>query len=239
MLNRLIPAIFLAMCLLAAPAQAELGADEKDEVRALIKAYLVENPEVIRDVLNDLIRREQRAELDNALAIARQDTADGLMGNANGDVVIYEFSDYNCGYCKRVFNDLRSVMRDDPNLAVRVKEFPILSESSVLAARAGLAAQRQGKFEAFHVIMMESVGGISERSIQDAAKMAGLDMTRFSRDRADPALNSILSTNSALARSLEITGTPALIIGDVVVPGAISAEQIRELVAVARNAKNS
>lgn len=242
-MTRLIKAIalsfMLALSFSANPAFADLDQAEKAEVRALIKAYLIENPDLIRDVLNDLILREQREELENALAIARDDAADGLMGNPDADVTIYEFSDYNCGYCKRIFNDLRTVLGEDPNLAVRVKEFPILSESSVIAARAGLAAQRQGKFEAFHIVMMESVGGISENTIQDAAKRAGLDMTQFSRDRVDPSLDNVLATNTTLARQLKITGTPGLIIGDTVIPGAISADQIRELVAVARANKNS
>ena len=239
MLSRLFALSLASLCLLAQPASAELNAGERAEVRALIQQYLVENPELIRDVLTDLAQREQRAELDRALAVARQDEEDGLMGNPEGDVTIYEFSDYNCGYCKRVFNDLQQVLRDDPNIELRVKEFPILSDSSVVAARAGLAAQRQGKFEAFHTVMMQSVGGISERSIQDAAKLAGLDMDQFAKDRADGAIDARLSINTTLARQLKITGTPALIIGDIVVPGAVSAAQIKELVAVARRNNNS
>ena len=239
MLSRSIALTLISLCLLAQPASAELDSGERAEVRAIIQQYLVENPELIREVLTNLAQREQRAELDRALAVARQDEEDGLLGNPDGDVTIYEFSDYNCGYCKRVFNDLRQVLSEDPNVELRVKEFPILSDSSVVAARAGLAAQRQGKFETFHIAMMQSVGGISERTIQDAAKLAGLDMKQFAKDRVDGAIDARLSVNTALARQLKITGTPALIIGDVVVPGAVSAAQIKELVAVARRNNNS
>ena len=239
MLSRSIALTLISLCLLAQPASAELDSGERAEVRAIIQQYLVENPELIREVLTNLAQREQRAELDRALAVARQDEEDGLLGNPDGDVTIYEFSDYNCGYCKRVFNDLRQVLSEDPNVELRVKEFPILSDSSVVAARAGLAAQRQGKFENFHIAMMQSVGGISERTIQDAAKLAGLDMKQFAKDRVDGAIDARLSVNTALARQLKITGTPALIIGDVVVPGAVSAAQIKELVAVARRNNNS
>ncbi len=239
MLSRSIALTLISLCLLAQPASAELDSGERAEVRAIIQQYLVENPELIREVLTNLAQREQRAELDRALAVARQDEEDGLLGNPDGDVTIYEFSDYNCGYCKRVFNDLRQVLSEDPNVELRVKEFPILSDSSVVAARAGLAAQRQGKFENFHIAMMQSVGGISERTIQDAAKLAGLDMKQFAKDRVDGAIDARLSVNTALARQLKITGTPALIIGDVIVPGAVSAAQIKELVAVARRNNNS
>ena len=239
MLSRSIALTLISLCLLAQPASAELDSGERAEVRAIIQQYLVENPELIREVLTNLAQREQRAELDRALAVARQDEEDGLLGNPDGDVTIYEFSDYNCGYCKRVFNDLRQVLSEDPNVELRVKEFPILSDSSVVAARAGLAAQWQGKFETFHIAMMQSVGGISERTIQDAAKLAGLDMKQFAKDRVDGAIDARLSVNTALARQLKITGTPALIIGDVVVPGAVSAAQIKELVAVARRNNNS
>ena len=236
---RLFIVSLLSAVLFYLPAQAELSRGEQQEVREIIRAYLVENPELLRDVLTDLAMREEEEALNAALEIARQDEADGLMGNPDGDVTIYEFSDYNCGYCKRVFTALREVLEDDPMVELRVKEFPILAESSVIAARAGLAAQRQGKFADFHTIMMTAVGGITPDSITAAAEDAGLDMKQFNQDMNDPAMNEVLGTNSALARQLDLSGTPALIIGNVVIPGAISAEQIKELVASVRAEQNS
>lgn len=226
--------VFLMGLLLSAPASAELDTAEKTEVRALIKSYLTQNPELLREVLTDLAMREQQSELDRALAIAHNDAQDGLMGNPDGDVTIYEFSDYNCGYCKRVFVNIQQVLNEDPNLELRVKEFPILSQSSVFAAKAGLAAQRQGKFADFHRYMMTDVGAITEASTTKAARIVGLDMDQFTKDMADPKIDALLATNAALAKQLEITGTPGLLVGNIVVPGAISAAQIRDLVARVR-----
>lgn len=230
-------AMALAMLLaLASPAAADLDRDERAEIYQLIERFISENPEILRDALIALQEREEAARLEQALLLVRSDRADGVMGNPDGDVTIYEFSDYNCGYCKRMFKTLQSVLAADGQITLKVKEFPILAESSVIAARAGLAAQRQGKFEAFHSAMMQAVGSISRDSVIAVARKSGLDMDQLEKDMADPGLDQLLQANHMAARALGVTGTPALVIGDQLIPGAVDEAELRRLIDAARQA---
>ena len=126
-----------------ASAHATLSDSEKSEIEAFIIEYISENPEFIRDALNQLAIREAEQQKQLALALVRMDERDPVMGNPAGDITIYEFSDYNCGYCKRLFATLQSVLEEDGNIRLVIKEFPILSESSYTAARTALALQKQ------------------------------------------------------------------------------------------------
>ena len=220
--------LFLAVAVfLAAPARADLDRAEEAQILQLIEKFIAENPEKLRDALIGLQQKEEAARLQRALSLVRQDAGDGVMGNPDGDVIIYEFSDYNCGYCKRLFQTLRLVLAEDGNIALKVKEYPILADSSVIAARAGIAAQMQGKFPAFHTGMMQAVGGISKSTVEQVARKAGLDMARFASDMENPQLDLVLQGNQMAARALGVSGTPALVIGEQLIPGAINAEELR------------
>ena len=132
-------AIMVMALVLAMPASAELSKTEKSEIEALITEYISKNPEFIRDALDKLANREAIQQKQLALALVRMDEQDPVMGNAEGDITIYEFSDYNCGYCKRLFSTLQSIIEEDGNIRLVIKEFPILAESSYTAARTALA----------------------------------------------------------------------------------------------------
>ena len=127
-------------------------------MQQVIKQYIMDNPEVLRDSLMGLAAREKQAIITAGLAEVRRDDGDPVMGNINGRLVIYEFSDYNCGYCKRMFPTIQQLLANNSDIRMVVKEFPILGQSSLTAARAGVAAQKQGKFPAFHKEMMTIVG---------------------------------------------------------------------------------
>ena len=226
--SMILAAMFLAVAvLLAAPTRADLDRGEEAQILQLIEKFIAENPEKLRDALIGLQQREEAARLQTALSLVRQDAGDGVMGNPDGDVIIYEFSDYNCGYCKRLFQSLRLVLAEDGNIAVKVKEYPILADSSVIAARGGIAAQLQGKFAAYHTGMMQTVGGISKSTVEQVARKAGLDMARFTSDMENPQLDLILQGTQMAARALGVSGTPALVIGEQLIPGAISADELR------------
>ena len=217
-----------------APANADLSALDQDSLNAMIKAYIEANPEVLRDSLMQLAQREDEERLQNALSLVRQDAGDPVMGNPNGSVVIYEFSDYNCGYCKRMFSALRQLIEEDDDVRLVVKEFPILSQSSMVAAQAAVAVQTQGVFPQYHINMMTSTGGISMDSIMDAAEDAGADLDRLQRDMSSDAINAIIARTRRAATALDISGTPGLVVGETVIPGAISIEQLRDVVAAER-----
>ena len=231
---RFVFSILALMMTVIAPAQAELSKADKSAFEELIQAYIMENPEVIRQSLIDLQEREQLAALQRGLDLAQADQPDGLMGNPKGDLIIYEFSDYNCGYCRRMFTTLQTLIEEDPNLTVKVKEFPILAESSFLVARAGIAAQKQGKFEAFHTAMMQSAGGISNETIEAAARHADMDLDQMLRDMNAPDTDETISRTRAAANALDVRGTPALLVGDMLLPGAVDINQLRAAIEAER-----
>ena len=213
--------------ILHTPVRAGLDAEERAQTQQMIEQFIKDNPELLRDALVALAAREEAKRLQAGIMAVRDDAGDPVMGNPDGSIIVYEFSDYNCGYCKRLFQTLRLVLAEDGNIALKVKEYPILADSSVVAARAGIAAQMQGKFAAFHTGMMQAVGGISKSSVEQVARKAGLDMARFASDIENPQLDLVLQGNQMAARALGVSGTPALVIGEQLIPGAISADELR------------
>ena len=140
----------LALAGFNTPAIAELDKADRAAMHRVIKQYIMDNPEVLRDALMELAAREKQAFITAGLAKLKRDDGDPVMGNVKGSLVIYEFSDYNCGYCKRMFPTIQQLLANNDDIRLVIKEFPILSQSSLIAARAGVAAQKQGKFPAFH-----------------------------------------------------------------------------------------
>ena len=109
--------------------------------------------------------------------------------------IIYEYSDYNCGYCKRLFKTLQTLINEDDDIQIVIKEFPILAESSVLAAKAALAAEEQNKFFEYHLALMNSVGRITEDSLKSIATMVGLNMEKYTAAISSNKFDRILRRN--------------------------------------------
>lgn len=219
---------------LMAPAHADVKDSDKAAFEAIIKDYIIANPEVVRDALMDLAKREDQARQALAMQILFDDAGDPVMGNPDGGLVIYEFSDYNCGYCKRVFEPIQQILQDDGDIRFVIKEFPILSQSSLVAAQAGIAAEKQGKFADFHINMMTYRGKVTTQSIMDAASEAGIDIDQLKTDMASPAIAGIIARTRQAAEALQLTGTPALVIGDTVVRGAIDIDEFRRVITAER-----
>ena len=157
-----------------------------------------------------------------------------VMGNPEGDVTVVEFFDYRCPYCRRVAPDLEALIDGDPDVRVVFKEWPILGRASVLAARAALAAHAQGLYWGVHTALMTGALEADEDAIVAFAQSLGADGDRLRADMASDAVTEALIANDELARTLGLSGTPAFVIGDTVVPGAIPVDQMRALVAEAR-----
>ena len=238
--SRLTAQIFFFVCFISSPptAFADFSYADKSEIKSIVKEFITENPEIIRDVLTKLAMTEQAERKRAALALLKNDDGDPEIGPSDAAITIYEFSDYNCGYCKRIFIDLQAVLAEQPDVRLVVKEFPILAETSVLAAKVAIAAQRQGKFRQFHIAMMTWRGRIDADAISSAGQEAGLDDKRLLKDMEDEVTEAILSRTRAAATALEVRGTPALIIGETVIPGAISKDEILDLINQTRAAKN-
>jgi protein-disulfide isomerase len=156
-------------------------------------------------------------------------------GNPKGDVSLVEFFDYRCGYCKQVEPALDALLETDRQLRVVYKEFPVLGPDSVTAARAALASHRQGKYGVFHRAMMATKGQINDTAVFKVAGSVGLDIERLKRDMEAPEIDRMLKANLALAEALNIRGTPGFVVGNEIVPGAISLDALKHLIELARN----
>ena len=215
--------------------KANLHKADRAKFNAIIEDFIRKNPEVVRDALIALAAREEAERKQAGLAKVRNDLGDPVMGNPNGKITLYEFSDYNCGYCKRVFQPIQQLLRDNPDVRLVIKEFPILSQSSFVAAKAAIAAQMQGKFSAYHIALMTYRGQISDDVVMRLAAQAGVDEKQLKLDMESRKTAAIIQRTREAATALEINGTPGLVIGNKVVPGAIGLNELIELIAEERN----
>jgi len=234
----------LSALLAVGPALAHDGpltADQKAEVEALVRDYILQHPEIILESVAIMQARQEaeksesirQALADNREALER-DPGDPVLGNPEGDVTVVEFFDYQCGYCKSMLKPLLDLVEADGNIRLILKEFPILGPASETAALASLASARQGRYEDFHVALLGLRGRLSSEAIYQVALEVGLDVTQLKADMTDPAIQAHVRKSFKLAQVLEIQGTPAFTIGDQMIPGAVSREQLAELVAEAR-----
>ncbi len=220
-----------------------LSAEQKKEVQDIIGDYLRANPEIVMESIHILQERERRDKeqrvLNNLVAhrnLLLNDPTSPVVGNPKGDVTVVEFFDYNCGYCKRVFPAIEKLLAEDKKIRFVFKEFPILSPQSELAARAALAVWRQdkSKYMQIHTEFINLRGGFTESRIMRLVEKLGLDPTQLKKDMTSTSMNKVITANRLLARQLDISGTPGFIIGDEIVPGAVSLEKLKQLVATAR-----
>jgi protein-disulfide isomerase len=219
------------------PTRVELPADQ---VEAIVRDYLLREPQIIYEALQELQRRDTAAEAERRQAVltARKDdlfhsAASPVAGNPEGDITLVEFFDYRCGYCRRVVGAVRALVDQDEGLRVVFKEFPILGEDSVRAARAALAAERQGLYMPMHFALM-AADDLSMNGIMAAAASVGLDTTRLAADMESPEVQAEIAANYALARDLGIEGTPAFVVDDQLIPGAVSQEHLAAVIDEAR-----
>ena len=235
------PALLL-LFLSAATAQAQaLSPQQRQAIEGVVHDYLLNNPQVLIEALRSAEQKldsDAKAKAASTIAERRReiydDPATPVGGNKDGDVSLVEFFDYQCPYCKRVQPELERLAGKDKGLRLVYKEYPILGPASVIAARAALAARMQGKYDAFHAAMMARTGHITDDAVYEVAASVGLDVARLKRDMDAPQIRADLKANRVLAKALEITGTPAFVIGRHVVPGAVSLDDLQQFVADAR-----
>jgi protein-disulfide isomerase len=159
-----------------------------------------------------------------------------VAGNPNGDVTIVEFFDYKCGYCRKIVPELSQLIKQDGNIRLVMKEFPILSRDSEMAARAAVASVKQGKYWDFHIALM-SADEITQESVMAIAKGVGIDTVKLAADMAAPSSSDVISRNHELAQKLGIEATPTFYIGDTPYAGALPLSELKAAVAAARKAK--
>ncbi len=215
--------------------------EQQGEIGEIVKKYLLTNPEILRDAFRELERRENEAKeklaqkgiTDNA-EILYKSKLSYVAGNAEGDISMVEFFDYNCGFCKRAFGDVLSILESDKKLRLVVKEFPILGPGSVFASRAAIAAKEQGKYWDLHVALMQSRGSLDEGKVMSIAEKIGLDVKKLRADMESPRVTAEIEETYALANKLGVNGTPAFIIDDKLIPGALGLQALQQQVASVR-----
>jgi protein-disulfide isomerase len=225
-------ALLLAFSLPAA-AESSFNDAQKAEIGQIVRDYLLANPEILLEMSQTLEAKQKDAEAKQREA-AMASSADQLFrsphdhvaGNPEGDVTIVEFFDYNCGWCKKGFSEVVSLIEKDKNLRVVLKEFPIFGGDSDYAARAAVAARNQGKYWELHSALFSHEGKVTKEFVDEAAKAAGLDLAKLKTDMDSQEVTDIIGANQALAQSLAINGTPAFIIDTHVTPGYLPAPDL-------------
>jgi protein-disulfide isomerase len=206
-----------------------------------IRAYLMANPEVLVEAMQELERKQDNQRDTQAVKAIQQNQAELLRdpetpatGNLNGDVTVVEFSDYQCPYCKKAHAAVKSVIASDGKVKLVYKDLPILGEASKIAAVAALASIKQGKHDVFHDALMTNHAKLDADRIFEIAASVGIDVAKLKTDMEDPKIKAIIDRNMALAQDLGVRGTPAFVIGKQFVPGAVEADALKQLIADAR-----
>jgi len=228
--------VLAALLSLGAVTARAQTAPSTAEIEAIVRDYLLREPEIIMEAIEELQRRreattaaEQRERLTSGRLALVADDRDPVIGNPDGDVTLVEFFDYRCGYCRAMVEPMQSLLEGDPQLRVVMKEFPILGPDSLLASQAALAAHMQGGYEAMHwALLAES--RIDEAAIRRLAEEQGLDVEQLMADMQSDSVADHIQDNLVLAQGLAINGTPSFIIGETILPGAVPAERLADLV---------
>ena len=232
----------LTLAVAAAATRAEQPADlSVQQIEKIVREYLLREPEIIYQALEELQRRQAEAEAARQQAAIAEnrsellkDPASPVGGNPDGDVTLVEFFDYRCAYCRRVVSSMRALLDEDRDLRVVFKELPVLGPDSERAARAALASRRQGGYVPFHFALM-AAEDLSLQGIRAAAEAVGLDPDRLEADMSAPEVNAAIQANYALANELGIEGTPAFVIGTQLIPGAVDRARLEQLIREARS----
>jgi len=218
---RLLAAISCALALaacsqpVATPAPTPVNIEDSAQVRQVVRDYLVNDPELLKEALDALAERQSQARR----VEIETDPRDVSVGPANAPIVIVEFFDYRCPYCHAAAEWLFQTMENRRDVRVVFKEFPVLGPESLEAARAAIASIPQGRYRQFHRALMAHRGDLGSPQIDTIARANGIDVARMRRDMANPEIDRILERNHELAVGENITGTPGFLINGELVPG--------------------
>jgi protein-disulfide isomerase len=208
-------------------------------IESVVHDYLMKHPEVIIEAVQayqDSLQAEKdkaaKEELVKRAPDLLHDPQTQIMGNAGSDCTIVEFFDNQCPYCQANEPEIQKLLKQDSRVKLVLKEFPILGPVSLVAAKAALASVKQGKYDAFHEALLGHKGHYDKAAVvDDIAKSVGLDMDKLHKDMDSPEIAAEIDKNLDLGRALDITGTPGFVIGDQIVGGASSVDELKKYVA--------
>lgn len=248
-MTRLFAPALTALALLAAPVQAldvsSMTETERAAFRAEVRAYLLENPEVILEAINVLEDRQAAAETQADFDLVMQNAEalfdDGFSwvgGNPEGDITLVEFIDYRCPYCRRAMLEVKSLLAADGNIRLIRKELPILGDDSMQASRFAIATKTIAGMEAYgliHDALMDYHGELSEVALRRLSDAFDLDSDAIIAEMDSDATTSQIARTHALAQRMKISGTPTFVLQDEMLRGFLPAEQLAIIVAEKRD----
>ena len=214
------------------------------EIEKIVRDYLMREPQVIYEAIQELQKRQQEADAARAQAaiVDRADeifrhASDPVVGPESGDVTLVEFFDYHCGYCRSMVGKLQNLVAGDSRLRFVFKELPVLGPDSVTAAKASLAASKldPAKYYDFHLALMQAKD-IGLDSVLKVAGAQGYDVGALRAEMDAAWIQERLDANQALAQTLGINGTPSFVVGKTLIPGAVDVARLEELIAGQRKA---
>lgn len=228
---------------LALPVQAfdlsEMNDAEREAFRAEVRAYLLENPQVIMEAVAVLEQQQAEAQAQDDMDLVRVNSEDifedgysWVGGNPDGDITLVEFLDYRCGFCRRAFDEVEQLLEEDGNIRFIVKEFPILGEESILASRFAIATQQlngDDAYKSMHDALMAFNGGINETSLSRIADSLGLDPATIIAHMNSDDVSEVIAQNHALGQRLSISGTPSFVMANQMLRGYLPAEEMQQL----------
>jgi protein-disulfide isomerase len=221
------------------------GKLDRTEVEAIVRDYLLKNPEIlleVQDALEAKQKEEQKLASEGVIKNQKDEifnsTFDGIVGNPNGKVTIVEFYDYNCGFCKRAIEDMQALIKDDGDLRFVLKEFPILGPDSQKASVVSMAFHKMmpQKYSEFHTALLGGEGRATEAKAIKIALSLGADEAKLREHMKDPDIPEAISKTYDLANKLTITGTPSYVVGNEVIFGALGQQVLAEKIAAAKAA---
>jgi len=217
--------------------------DQRAAMEDFVRNFILDNPEVLMESVNRHRTNEDKKKEQGSVDVLKANMAyltNGThpeIGNPKGDVMIVEFFDYNCGYCKHAMEVVRKLSENDKNVRIIFMDLPILSPQSSIAAKWAVAANKQGKYWAFHQALLESNAPKDEENLTKIAITAGLDVTKLKKDAESKEIEEYLKSVKEFADKLSISGTPAFIIGERIIRGYMDFEPFKSLVEEQRNIK--
>ena len=201
----------------------------KDNIDTIIKKFLKKNPELLKSTLDNYKVSLENQKKQHAINLLKDVNNPGVFSK-QADITIYEFFDYNCGYCKSVVRTIMDVLSEDKKINFVFVEFPILSEQSYFAAKAALASKNQNLYNKFHISLMKINGRVNEEKVLSTAKKIGLDIDQQKKEINSPEIEQQLVKNREIAKLLGLNGTPAFIIGNIIYPGALNLNNLTKII---------
>ena len=223
----------------AVAAPQDVATIDAETLNPMIESYLMSDPKILQRMsvaLDTTLQAEEREQATTAIASMQDaifnDPDQVVLGNPDGDVTLVEFFDYNCGYCRAAVPDMAALLAEDPNLRIVLKEFPILSNESIDAARvAVLVGKADVDYWTFHETLFTSRSQVDKQVALAAAADLGLSPVALELDMGTDVVAKAIQTSYEIARALNITGTPTYIIGNEIIPGAIGIDELRSRIA--------